>query len=344
MDRGPHADPEEIKTPMKLAWLGFPAFQHHMNAQGFETAFVPLPKPWVLDWEDICDKAGFQPDVLVYADRSFPPPLAGLDRFPCLTCFYAVDTHIHSWYPAYALAFDCCAVSLRDHLPPFVEGLGSERAIWLPAFPRDVDVPKWEAEKKWDVLFVGKVDPELTPARHVFLQELESLLPGRLHVTRGAYRDIFPHGRVVLNVAERGDLNFRVFEALACGSCLLTPGVGHGQDELFPPGECLETYEGGDASGAAEMIETLLGDSERRLALARTGHAEIEKRHRMAHRAKTLAGLLGAEAVRSARDERLARKPGLLPEVRAIYLHWAENLPAGELRSRYLAAATRSPK
>ncbi len=325
---------------MKLAWLGFPAFRHHMPEQGFQTAFVALPKPRALDWEDVCREAGFAPDVVVYADRSFPPPLVGVEAFPCLTCFYAVDSHIHSWYPAYAQAFDCCAVSLRDHLPWFADSLSPERVLWLPPFPRDEDQPAPGAEKCWDVLFVGKVDAELTPARHAFLGELGQLLPGRLQVMRGTYRELFPLARVVLNVAERGDLNFRVFEALACGSCLLTPRIGHGQEELFPDGECVQIYEGGDAADAAARAAALLSEPGRCAALAAAGLARVEAGHRMARRAASLAALLRSPAAGQAREARL-RRPIPPPALKAVLLHWAETLPQGELRDRYLAAALR---
>lgn len=326
---------------MKLAWLGFPAFRHHMPAQGFDTAFVALPKPRVLDFEEVCQAAGFVPDAVVYADRSFPPPLAGVELFPCLTCFYCVDSHIHSWYPAYAQGFDCCAVSLRDHLPWFTDALGAARAIWLPPFPRDEDRPAPGAEKIWDALFVGKVDAKLTPARHAFLAELGELTSG-LHVTRGTYRELFPQARVVLNVAERGDLNFRVFEALACGSCLLTPRVGHGQEEMLPAGECLEVYESGDAADAARRIAELLAAPERRETLAQAGAARIEAEHRMHHRAATLAGLLRSGQAAAARAARLAR-PVVNHALKAVYLHWAEALGEGEMRDRYLAVALRRP-
>lgn len=323
---------------MKLAWIGTHNLGAHLENQGFEHVRIPLPLQSVLDWEDVCSLAGFEPDALVYSDRSLPPPLAGVERFPCLTCFYAVDTHIHSWYPFYAQFFDCCAVSLRDHLPWFQGSDQLGETIWLPPFPADKDRPQPEAAPEWDAVFVGKVDAETTPKRKAFLDEMERLAPGLVRVTRGSYAELFPRAKVVLNIAERGDLNFRVFEALACGACLLTPRIGHGQNEFFPPGECLEVYENLDAADAVGRLRELLADPDRRRGLAEAGHAEIERAHRRRHRVKSLAGLLRSEGASRACNDRL-RNPGRFAlELGAFYLHWAVHLKDEACRQKMVAA------
>ena len=49
--------------------------------------------------------------------------------------------------------------------------------------------------------------------------------------------------RIVFNRSIRNDVNMRVFEALACGSLLLTNDLAdNGQAELFRDGEHLATY------------------------------------------------------------------------------------------------------
>jgi hypothetical protein len=324
---------------VKLAWVGTYSFLNQVKRDGVETAFIRMSTPRVLDWEDICSEAGFEPDVLVYSDRSLPLPLVGLEHYPCLTCFYVVDSHIHGWYPAYAQAFDCRAVSLRDHIPDFENRKIPGSTIWLPPYPRDRDQPIVDAEPRWDVLFVGNVDPETTPKRAVFLDEIERLLPGRLHVTKGDYHELYPYSRVVLNVAERDDLNFRVFEALGCGACLLTPRIGHGQDELFEPGRCLELYENLDAANAVAHIKSLLADPERCAAMARAGSAEIERAHRMKHRAADLITLLESQAAQDSHEERLCNPDRFTANLRLLYLHWADSMSEVELRTKYVAAA-----
>jgi glycosyltransferase involved in cell wall biosynthesis len=313
-----------------------------MAAQGFRTVLVSLTRPEALSWEDIAARCNGAPDAVVYADRSLPPPLLGVERFPCLTAFYCIDSHIHGWYPAYAEAFDLCAVSLRDHVVPFAAALSPARTLWLPPFAEERYQPR-PAQKDFDLLFVGTVDPETTPLRHAFLERLGRLFP-TLAVRRGDFGELLPRARVVLNIAERGDLNFRVFEALACGSCLLTPRLGNGQDELFREGEHFACYAPDDAEDAAQAARALLDDAPRREALARAGLAQVDVAHRPAHRAASFAAFLRQgldENLPARRLDRGGTGQGqqLRQRLRLLYLHWAEHCGDPALAARYLREA-----
>lgn len=276
--------------------------------------------------------------MVVYADRSIAPPLAGVESFPCLTIFYCIDTHIHSWYPLYAQGFDICLVSLKDHLNRFTPRLPDSRLLWFPPVVMNNDVPL-TMEKEWDLLFVGKVDPDLTPERMKFLDEVAKLVPG-LHITQGEYRKLFPKARVVLNIAERGDLNFRVFEALACGSCLLTPYIEHGLNDIFTDGVHLTTYEAGNAADLVNKLEQLLANKELREKIARQGNELIESSHRIIHRAETLQAVISGMDVNKAVSTRLAANPIIRKNfMKSIYLHWAEAISDPLLKQVYLQAA-----
>lgn len=323
-----------------IAWVGGLFFMEHMRAHGLRPVRIPLTRPEALTWDDIVARCGCEPDAVVYTDRSLPPPLIGVERFPCLTAFYCIDSHIHSWYPLYAGAFDCCAVSLRDHVERFARELSPGRTIWLPPFADDHYLPR-QAEKDFDLLFVGTVNPETTPLRCDFLKRLEAVFPG-LVVHQGNFQELMPRAKVVLNIAERGDLNFRVFEALACGSCLLTPRLEHGQDELFTAGEHLVTYAGDDEHDCAAKARALLADDARREAMARAGLACVDAGHRAWHRAAAFAELL-----RQGFDDKLPARRLAAPTqarkraLRLLWLHWAENCGDPALAARYFAEARR---
>lgn len=323
---------------MTIAWVGGMFFMQHMAAHGFRTVHIPLTRPQALSWQDIIESCGCEPDAVVYTDRSLPPPLVGVERFPCLTAFYCIDSHIHGWYPLYASAFDLCAVSLHGHVDQFAQALSPGRVLWLPGFAVDRFQPR-AAEKLFDLLFVGTVDPETTPQRCDFLDRLRAEFPG-LAVRRGDFAELMPQARVVLNIAERGDLNFRVFESLACGSCLLTPRIANGQDELFADGEHLALYEPDDAADCAAKARALLADDALRERLAQKGLARVNAAHRAGHRAASFAALLRQGFADGLSARRLAAANAeQKAALRLLWLHWAEHCGDAALAARYLAEA-----
>lgn len=324
-----------------IAWVGGISFMAHMWETGFEPIHIGQSTPCPLSWEDLVHEAGKEVDYVFYADRSFPPPFLNVESFPAITVFHAIDTHIHSWYPHYAQGFDLTLVSLKDHMPLFLnKRLDKAQVVWFPPMPMDQDKPDWTAEKEWDLLFVGKVDKDLTPVRYDFLNRVEKMFPG-LEVRQGKYAQMFPKARLVLNIAERNDLNFRVFEALACGSCLLTPEIGNGQPELFQDKVHFFTYPPDDAGALVALAGDLLNRPEEMEKVARAGEAEVNSSHRMRNRAQTLAHALHDLPMARLRDQRLNRSRQILKQyTRLVYLHWAEVLkdhPHGRL---YLKAAT----
>ena len=324
----------------KLFWIGSPFFNHSLRACGWEVISHNFEHSAVYGWHDILELAGGPPDAVVVADKSRPPFVLGHETFPCPTVFYAVDTHIHSWLPLYAQGFDLCLVSLRDHLKFFHnQRLPAEHILWSPPFALSSAVPPVTPKPRiWPCLFVGTVKKERTPKRVCFLDALRKFLP-HLHITQGAYSVLYPQADVVLNISELGDLNFRVFEALGCGACLVTPGVGHGLDDLFADGRELVTYPELDAQAAGQAILTLLSDPERRGRLAEAGLAAVNAAHRDRHRAETLT-----RALHSLPDDTVFRRLGEAHHIRSIwlrqiYLLHAAALSGDGLRAAYLQAA-----
>src|SRR5262249_15456032 len=146
-------------------------------------------------------------------------------------------------------------VAQRDYLPGF------DGARWLPLWAPD-DVPAPAAEKRWDIAFVGSLKPSFHPERVDFLHAVAARMP--LHATEGAWAEVFPHSRIVLNQTVRGDLNARVFEAMGSGALLLTEHTGNGLLELFGDGTELVTYRRGDVDATIDLARHYLGDERRR--------------------------------------------------------------------------------
>lgn len=327
----------------RLFWIGSPFFSASLAACGWEVRSFNFSEAAIYGWSDLVRMAGWEPDVVVVADKSRPPFVLGMEDFPCLTVFYCVDSHIHSWYPLYAQGFDICLVSLRDHLPWFQNmRLPDSRVWWSPPYARDTDAPDPTADMRWDCLFVGTSNPETLPGRGRFLAEVKARFPG-LHVTAGDYRSLFPHARLLLNHCESGDLNFRVFEALGCGGCLLTPRIAHGLTELFVDGEQLVMYGPDDADDAVAKMEMLLEDQELIEYIGRQGLHAVDAGHRARHRAQSFtdrmcdvwmedpAHLIAHRRAHAAHiREQWLREP---------YLLLAQALPFPALQHAYLSAA-----
>ena len=193
------------------------------------------------------------------------------------------------------------------------------------------------------MLFVGTVNPELNPARCSFLAEVKQYFPG-LHCTTGNFAALFPKARLVLNECARGELNFRIFEALGCGACLLTPDIGPALADLFTDGKELVLYPAHDAKTLATQASALLRDDDRRAAIAAAGLAAVDAGHRASHRAKALASrlhdLLASEEGAGMIAERRSMAGEIFKTIlRPLYLHHAESIENESLRLTYLQAA-----
>ncbi len=349
----------------KLLWIGSPFFSKSLPRCGWDLYFHNFEQTAVFTWPDLIKLSNGQPDVLVVADKSRPPFVLGMEKFPCLTVFYCVDSHIHSYYPYYAQGFDLCLVSLKDHMDKFAQKrLPADRIIHSPPFAKDEDQPLDGSKKvssiinpseKWDLLFVGTVNPRTTPQRRLFLNELKKKIPG-LHIMQGKYRELYPKAKIVFNYSEFGDLNFRVFEALGCGACLLTPMVNHGFCDMFTPSEDLFTYQLDSVKDAAAQANYLLQHPELCLRAAKSGLTKINSQHRAIHRAQNFTNhILGIipnreTTIHTLRQANSAFQPVIADRIkhadiihqqylRFIYLLLAEKEEEPLLKEMYLKAA-----
>ncbi|MDR2605289.1 MAG: glycosyltransferase [Desulfovibrio sp.] len=215
--------------------------------------------------------------------------------------------------------------------------------FYFPPHAQDGRRPPVPApDRNLDMVFVGTLDPALAPQRCAFIDELREKFPA-LHVAQGAFADLYARARLILNECSRGELNFRVFEAMGMGGCLLTPDIGPSLTELFTPGEELFTYPPYAVGPLIALAERLLADAALREKVAAAGLAAVDAGHRASHRARALADILrglfssgrAADLVAARlRDAPQIRKHFLRP----LYLHHAETIGVDFLRDRYLEA------
>lgn len=328
----------------KLLWVGKSYFAGELEDCGWGTVHIhDFDGQAAFSWKDLTRIAGFEPDVLVVSDMSRPPFVLGMEEFPCVTVFYSVDAHIHSWHPYYAQGFDACLVSLRDYLPKFGGPfLPESRIWWSPPFASRKDMPKPDVAKDIDCLFVGNLDGNLMPKRKKFLDELGEKVPS-LITMQGDYRSAFPRARVVVNQAENDDMNFRIFEAMGCGACLLTPRINHGLQQMFVDGEHLLFYPPGDAGDAAYKIEFIKKHPEIGEHIGREALKIIDAEHRAQHRAQAFTDHM-CDLFTEGADNIIAKRKSDAKKIRTEclslpYLLWANEIDDAPLRQAYLAAA-----
>lgn len=333
-----------------IIWLGEKYFSDRLAECGWDRVFSYRPTDYeIYTYPQLVKLAEFVPDVIVASDFSSPPTLPGVECFPCLTVFYSVDSHIHSWHPLYAQAFDACLYSLKDHGQKFAGSfLPSEHIWWSPAFAWDSDSPDFTVQPEYECVFVGTDNENIAPKRHKFLGELASCQP-EFYVTSGKYRDIYIKSKVVVNQAEHGDLNFRVFEAMGCGSALVTPLISHGLTDLFSDGKHFLGYEDGNARDANAKINLLLKDVALRDRLRRAAHMEIEAYHRAIHRAqeftRRVREILKDDNGRNVVASRLAIAEKMRSRFLSMFYYtFASKLPQENFkRSFYMAAKGQTP-
>jgi|GEM_PF-6171488 len=227
----------------------------------------------------------FRPDCVIYFDDSCPYLRVNqLDKSPVPTIFYSVDSHIHSsWHSYVSGLFDHTFVAQSSYLPLF--RAHSMNVSWLPLWAPEIIQPV--AHKEIPVCFRGSLTGPQRQQRVDFLKQVAESVP--LDFAQGEFREAFPRAEIVLNEQIRDDVNFRVFEAIMCGACLVTPTSLNGLDQLFTPGEHLVTYQPHNAQDAIEKVKGLLADPARREVVARAGREHLLVRHLAEHRAQEVS-------------------------------------------------------
>jgi GT2 family glycosyltransferase len=205
--------------------------------------------------------------------------------------YWAIDTHRdYDARLARARAADVVCCAQRNGAARMrADGLA---AHWLPlACDPSIHRRLPGVAKATDLCFVGNTFPgDGERSRRV------AWIRGRYprSVVGQAYGEemarIYTASRLVFNCAIRDDINMRVFEAVACGSLLVTNDLAdNGQTHLFTPGEHLATYR--DDAELAEVVERFLADETARERIAAAGMRHAQTQHTYERRMRDLLGV-----------------------------------------------------
>jgi len=245
---------------------------------------------------EFMDSRGFHPDLVLWADRCQPPSAAGFEALPAPVIGFSIDQYCNPWHMPFSAAFDLILVAQKDYLAMFEHRDLPREIRWFPLFcnlAKDLDP---QGERDIPASFVGTLTGSINTGRMAFLEAFKKRQPVFLH--QGLYPPIYGRSRLVLNQSAAGELNFRNFEAAACGAAVLTEDIANGMGEIFRHGETALLYPRGDAAAAAEVAREWLARPEDLARVAQAGRDLVRAEHSDEVRA--------AEIVRQA--ERLTRR------------------------------------
>jgi len=210
-----------LSKNMKILWIGLERNlgiekDHQvliLNKDNWDYNSVVEFKPDILIEREFNDKKYIYTDEVKFVKNKFPE---------CKTIFWAIDTHLLlSWHKEYSLLFDYTFLAVSKYVKEF------KRALWLPlCFPAS-DMPNYNIEKKYPIGFIGRYNITYLEERTAFLKKIKSEYKSLCHFETD-YKSVYQKMSqcfIMLNKSIRDDLNYRVFEALACKNTLVTNSV-----------------------------------------------------------------------------------------------------------------------
>lgn len=243
-----------------------------------------------VDVAQVCARQGLAPDLVLFIEggtmRLFP---AGLERMPCLTAWYGIDTHMdYAKHLRIGRLFDMTFVAQKE----FVERLrqdGLRQVYWLPLACAPEIYPSVDLERCYDFAYVGSNSAVVHPIRHALLaairKEYSKVFLGMADPQEMGR--IYAQSKIVFNKSVNNDVNMRYFEAMGAGAVLLTDHAqDNGIEEMFSVGEHYLEYR--DEQTLLAQIRDLLQDPARCQVIGRAARRRVLERHTYTHRADSL--------------------------------------------------------
>jgi hypothetical protein len=197
--------------------------------------------------------------------------------------------------------------------------MGHESLHWLP-LAGDPGVHYLQDQARdIDLGFVGKMGLPGTDRHEVLKCILNRFQTNDYHRTHNPWEmgKIYSRSKIVFNKSIGGDVNMRVFEALAAGALLVTDRIGNGLSDLLTEGEHYIGYDTADE--AIAQIEHYLSEGAKRQRIALAGQNLLRASHTYDAR---LTRIL--EVVQAAGEARAAPARHVSPAQRRLWrAEWA---------------------
>ena len=203
-----------------------------------------------------------------------------MEKAPFPTACLLCDTHCDlDLRLRLARFFDHVFLYQRNYLQFFTEH-PPDHVHWHP-YACDLEFfHPLKVERDLDVALIGQVTPE---RRRILSTLAQSYRINEQHYYwQKEISGVYSRAKIVLNLPNADDLNFRTFEALSCGALLLTRRIENGQELLFQEGEHYAAY--GDEPELFAKVAYYLSHEKERAAMAAAGLEEVRQRHRLEQR------------------------------------------------------------
>ena len=236
------------------------------------------------------NKHGLKPDLLIVVESSVHPLLMplNLEKLDCVTAWWAIDNHInYRWHKEFAVFFDYVFFAQKDFTEAATNYSG-KNISWLPlACDPSIHINK-NLERKIHCGFVGNMNKY----RQRYFDDLKTKT--NIQIVNGLnpsqMADYYNTCKSVFNISMRGDLNMRTFEAMACGSLLITQDIKNGLGDLFEPGKNIVIH---NLKNAADIINYYQKKPELIAPIAEAGYELVSSKHTYANRLQTMVDQAG---------------------------------------------------
>jgi glycosyltransferase involved in cell wall biosynthesis len=226
----------------------------------------------------------FDAALYVEARGAFLP--RGLHRLPFPVAGYFLDNdRLRDWAQAASGLFDKVFTAQRSLCEQLQQRMASY-VEWVPFAADPSAYQKLDLEKDYDIGFVGQVTP-----LHSRRGRLLELLGRHFRICSdygppAVASRVYSSSRLVFNCTVYGEITVRTFEAMACGSCLLTdPSRDGSLETLFQSGKHLLTFKD---DSLVETVREKLHYPEEVQQIADAGHRELVEKHTYDHRARQI--------------------------------------------------------
>jgi len=234
-------------------------------------------------------------ELLFFVDPPGPNWPLGFENAAFPTVGYLIDVHRSiDVRLAYAPFFDHIFVAQKD----FVEVIRNnsyENVSWLP-LGCDPEIHKQpSSERDIEVGFVGKLGAKGTKRREVLdivLKKFHTNDVTQFYPPRDM-AEIYGRSQIVFNASIGGDLNMRIFEAMASGALLVTDRIENGIHELFEEGKHYVTYS--TAQEAIEKIRYYLANPKEAREIAECANKLVLVEHTYSKRWGTICEILNGD-------------------------------------------------